>query len=120
MTRLVRYLRLAVLEKVEHPRPVPRRLIPRGPARDWRYRAWVRTLPSAVSGRWPCEAAHTGSDGGMGMKSSDYSCVPLTFEEHREYHRIGRRAFERKHQISMASLVRDLNRVWFEFAREVQ
>ena len=31
----------------------------------------------------PSEAAHSGSDGGMSMKASDYSCVPLCVACHR-------------------------------------
>jgi hypothetical protein len=92
----------------------------RGPARNWRYRAWIRSQPSVVSERPGCEAAHTGVDGGMRQKASDYSCVPLTPEEHREYHRIGKEAFERLHGIDFAGLVRDFNRAWFDRAREVK
>ena len=50
----------------------------KGPPRDEVYKAWIRTLPCCacgVVGR--SEAAHAGSDGGMSMKASDYSCVPL-------------------------------------------
>jgi hypothetical protein len=35
----------------------PKRKARRGPARDAKYRAWIRTLPSVVSGRMGCEAA---------------------------------------------------------------
>ena len=46
-----------------------------------------------VEGR--IEAAHTGSDGGMSQKASDYSCVPLCADCHTQapaaYHRIGKR-----------------------------
>jgi hypothetical protein len=83
----------------------------RGPARDWKYRAWIRTLPSIVSGKPGCEACHTGSDGGMSMKASDSTVVPLTRAEHREYD-ADRRAFERKYGVSMRDMVRELNQVW--------
>jgi hypothetical protein len=70
----------------------------KGPARDEGYKGWVRTLACcacAVEGR--SEAAHTGTDGGMSMKASDYSCVPLCADCHTRgpgaYHRIGKRAF---------------------------
>lgn len=102
------------------PRRAPRPWSPRKPPKAWKYRAWVRTLPSAVSGRQDyingklcCEAAHTGSDGGMRMKSSGYSCVPLTIEEHREYHQIGRDGMEAKYGVSFKAVVRELNRAWF-------
>ena len=53
----------------------PRR---QGPPRDEAYKEWIRDMPCiacGVEGR--SEAAHTGMDGGMSMKASDYSCVPL-------------------------------------------
>jgi hypothetical protein len=59
-----------------------------------------------------CEAAHTGTDGGMAQKASDFSAIPLTPAEHRDYHQIGRKAFERKHGIVCADLVRDLQAIW--------
>jgi len=75
---------------------------------------------SGIEGPGLIEAAHTGSDGGMSMKSSGYSCVPLTIEEHREYHQIGRDAMEAKYGVSFADTVKRLNSVWFRFAREVK
>jgi hypothetical protein len=84
--------------------------------RNWRYRAWVRTLPSAVSGFRGCEAAHTGTDGGTATKSSDYSCIPLTPAEHLEYHRIGRSHFENCTGIDCAQVVKRLNDVWSRFS----
>jgi hypothetical protein len=84
----------------------------KGPVRDEAYKAWVRTLPSLVSGLTPCEACHTGNDGGMSMKANDYSCVPLTWFEHREYHQVGKRAFERKYRVSFAAAARRLNAEW--------
>jgi hypothetical protein len=86
----------------------------RGPPRDEAYKAWIRTLPSVVSGRTPCEACHTGVDGGMSMKASDLSCLPLTGQEHREYHRIGKRAFAHRYRLDYPDLVVLLNRQWRE------
>jgi hypothetical protein len=110
--------------KVHGARPVhrrrPRRSRRCSPARNYRYKAWIRTLPSAVSGQLGCEAAHTGSDGGMSMKSSDYSCIPLTFAEHAEYHRIGRGAFEQRFAIDCRAIVKRLNHAWFAYAQEVK
>jgi hypothetical protein len=88
--------------------------------RDYRYKAWIRTLPSAVSGYHGCEAAHTGSDGGAKMKASDYSCIPLTALEHAEYHQIGKLSFERKYGIDCAAIVERCNGLWFRFGREVK
>src|ERR1035437_10083259 len=50
----------------------------KGPPRDPAYLAWVREMPCIacdIEGR--SEAAHTGTDGSMSQKASDYSCVPL-------------------------------------------
>jgi len=116
---LVRYLRYAVHGETVHRRRRRRNRRCR-PARDWKYRAWIRSLPSAISGMTPCEAAHTGNDGGTSMKASDYSCIPLAWSEHAEYHRIGRAAFELVHQINCRELVKRLNHDWFAYAREVK
>ena len=62
------------------------------------------------------EAAHTGTDGGMSQKASDYSCVPLCGDCHTQapdsYHRIGMRAFEQRHGLSLAAVVDRLQRDW--------
>jgi hypothetical protein len=89
----------------------------RGPARCEDYKAWVRTLPCVACGIEGCsEAAHVGTDGGMSMKATDYSCVPLCSNCHTQapgaYHRIGKRAFERAHGLCFAVEVRRLNAAW--------
>jgi hypothetical protein len=56
----------------------------------------------------------------MGQKSSDYSCIPLTPEEHREYHRLGRPDFEGKYGIDCGAICRRLNHCWFAYAGEVK
>lgn len=121
MSALSRYLMYQVHGVDEtKPRRLRSRGARRGPARNWKYRAWIRSLPSAVSGATGCEAAHTGDDGGTAQKSSDYSCIPLTVSEHREYHQIGRTRFELRHGVSCRDLVRRLNTLWFNFSREVK
>jgi len=77
-------------------------------------------LPSAVSGSHACQAAHTGGDGGTGQKSSDYTCIPLTWPEHLEYHLVGRAQFERLHGIDCAQLVRALKHAWFAHSAGVK
>src|SRR5690348_13951531 len=96
--QLGRYLAKEILAK-ELPRKPPERER-RGPARDAQYRAWIRTSPCAACGRIQnIEAAHTGADGGMRQKASDYSCIPLCSDCHQfaptSYHRV-RAAFLRK------------------------
>jgi len=98
------------------PRPGPAR---KGPARDEGYKEWIRTLACCACGHpAPNEAAHTGVDGGISMKASDYSCVSLCSECHTRgslaYHRIGKRAFERLHGVRFAALACELLRAWNE------
>ena len=102
--------------KPEHRATSPTR---RAPPRDEYYKAWIREMPCiacGVEGR--SEAAHTGTDGGMSMKASDYSCVPLCADCHTQapdaYHCVGKRALERGHGLSFAGIVARLNREWQE------
>jgi hypothetical protein len=89
------------------------------PARDEGYKDWIRTLAGCACGvEGRSEAAHTGTEGGMSMKSSDYSCVPLCADCHTQapyaYHRIGRRLFESSNDLCFADLVARLQREWRE------
>src|SRR5580658_8006319 len=114
------YLAHAVLGRKlpqrEHisPRSGPPR---KGPARDEGYKDWIRTLACCACGvEGRSEAAHTGTDGGMSMKASDYSVVPLCGDCHTQapgaYHRVGKRAFEEKHRLCCEQIVALLNREW--------
>jgi hypothetical protein len=103
------------------PRPLASR--PAAPARNWKYRSWIRSLPCAACGsRRFVEAAHTGNDGGMRHKASDYSCIPLCAPCHRvgprAYHCIGRTEFERLHQLHLSRIVRRLKRAWWWMQQE--
>ena len=54
--------------------------------RDEKYRDWVKTLPCLECMKpAPSEAHHT-ETGGIGIKGSDYSCVPLCLNHHAEWH----------------------------------
>ena len=102
--------------KPERRAPTPTR---KGPPRDEDYKSWIREMPCCACGtEGRSEAAHTGSDGGMSMKASDYSCVPLCSDCHTQapgaYHRVGKRAFEIRHGICCARIVAQLNREWNE------
>jgi hypothetical protein len=88
------------------------------PLRDKAYLSWIREMPlndCAVEGR--SEAGHTGTDGGMRQKASDYSCVPLCANCHTQapgaYHRIGKRAFQERRGLSFARMVERLNAEWW-------
>src|ERR1035437_9152025 len=93
----------------------PRRRRPRrGPDQAEANRAWVRREPSAVSGsERGIEACHTGPHG-FGQKSSGYTCIPLTHEEHAELHRIGPRKFQAKYGIDFAIIIEGLFTEWSE------
>ena len=89
----------------------------KGPARDEEYKDWIRTLACCACGvEARSEAAHTGTDGGMSMKASDYSCVPLCPDCHTRapgaYHRVGKREFERSNKLCFPDLVARLQREW--------
>lgn len=74
------------------------------------YKAWIRTQTSIVSGRTPCEAHHEPvlkEANGMGMKTHDCLCLPLTAEEHRERHQTGKDTFYNKYGIDpMIEIIR--------------
>jgi len=60
--------------------------------RDSAYRAWIATLPCLECGTTRGVCAHHTATGGTGTKGSDYSCVPLCFEHHAEWHdKLGKR-----------------------------
>ncbi len=86
---------------------IKRRTKPRrGPARDEKYRNFIRSLGcivcrdsvpvNAQSSRTEC--AHVGSIRGLSQKCSDYETAPLCMEHHRtgpeSHHVIGKRFFE--------------------------
>jgi hypothetical protein len=108
------------------PRRSPRKRFGKRTPRDWKYKAWIRTLPCAVCGlEGPglVEAAHTGDDGGTALKSSDYSCIPLCAEHHTmgpDAHHGGRETFERIHGLDVKALVKRLNGLWFRYSQEVK
>jgi hypothetical protein len=111
-SRLESWLSFVVHDRRAAPRKHAVRRWHRGPARDARYLAWIRSLPCEICGA-NAEAAHTGSDGGMAIKAVDWTAVPLCGACHRtasgSYHRIGRRAFEAAHMIDFAAVVERLN-----------
>lgn len=56
--------------------------------REPKHRAWIASLPCCVSGiHGETQAAHISSGrASMGMKQSDHSCVPLSWQEHAKQH----------------------------------
>ena len=66
------------------PNPCPKPVTDKDP----KYLAWIRKQPCVTTGKTPCEAHHT-ETGGMGMKGSDYSALPLCHTEHKLCHQVG-------------------------------
>jgi hypothetical protein len=110
----------AYLAWVIHGRRTPLRAMSsmrRGPPRNEAYKDWIRSLPCVACGvEGRSEAAHTGGDGGMSMKASDYSCVPLCADCHRQapgvYHRLGKCAFVRARGVRFEEMTARLQKEW--------
>jgi hypothetical protein len=94
--------------------PRRRRKPRRGPDQTEAYRACIRQQPSCVSeSRRNIEACHTGPHG-LGQKSSGYTCIPLTHQEHMELHQIGPRQFQEKYRIDFEVIIEGLFTEWSE------
>lgn len=86
---------------------------------DPAHLAFIRKLPSAVSGQYGCEACHirTGSaihkkkPTGLQQKPDDFWVLPLTPSEHREQHSEHELAFWRRHGIDPFELAAKLYEV---------
>lgn len=70
--------------------------------RSEKHLAWIRNQPSAASNEsMGVEACHvrTGTDGGAGVKPSDFFALPLTLFEHRQQHSMSELAFWGRHDV---------------------
>lgn len=87
--------------------------------KDERHLAWIRTLPSVISGVYGCEACHIryGDPGynkprtGKGRKPDDAWTVPMTPDEHREQHSMNEHLFWLRQGIDPVAIARELYRV---------
>ncbi len=108
----------------------------RGPWRSPAYRRWISHLPCCLCTRnvigmlrlagftdiVRSDPAHTGKDGGMSMKSSDASVIPLCRMHHDMLDgrqktpagEVGRESFVRYFGLPIEDIVIDLNLVWKE------
>lgn len=70
------------------------------PWRSKKYTDWVKSLPSVIS-QIPADDPHHIKKPGFGgtSKRSDLFTIPLTREEHIEFHAIGWRTWEQKYNI---------------------
>lgn len=70
------------------------------PERSSKYLAFIRGRPCTVTGTEENVVAHHVrclGGGGMGLKPSDFYCVPLTAEEHSKLHAHGEKSFWARH-----------------------
>lgn len=74
------------------------------PGRCKEYLEYISESPCYVCLK-DAEAHHT-DVGGIGLKGSDFSCIPLCREHHRELHGIGRYTFEDRHRILIDSAIK--------------
>lgn len=100
----------------------PRSGIARAPQREWpRHRKFIRSLecciPHCMLNTEPrpgdfieCAHVRTGTDGGTGIKPSDWWAVPLCSIHHLEQHTIGEPAFEQRYVIDMKRIALALAR----------
>ncbi|WP_152045454.1 DUF968 domain-containing protein [Aureimonas psammosilenae] len=73
-----------------------------------RHLAFIRTLPSIISGQMGCEACHIRFGdprhrkpmAGTGRKPDDWFTVPMTPDEHRHQHSMNEHAFYEGHGIN--------------------
>lgn len=86
---------------------------------DEAHLAFIRKLPSAVSGKTPCEACHVRTASaihrkkktGLAQKPDDSWTLPLTAEEHKAQHCENELAFWRAHGIDPFELACQLYEV---------
>jgi hypothetical protein len=78
-------------------------MTPRNPE----YLAFIRSKPCCACGR-PAEAHHALGRRGVGVKPSDFGCVPLCREHHRECHEKGTKTFQREHNLDFAEIALNL------------
>ena len=102
----------------------------------WRspeYMRWISQLPCCMcvpivrflatygdTGIRLSDPAHSGSDGGTSMKSSDSSCIPLCRMHHNQFDgqekcpsgEVGRAAFIRYYGLPVDDIVAELNHEW--------
>jgi len=66
--------------------------------RNQKYLDWVKTQPSCISQRPADDAHHMKGHGYGGSVAPDYTAIPLTRDEHTNFHNIGFRDWEDQYQ----------------------
>lgn len=73
------------------------------------YLKFIRSRPCTVTGSEVDVVAHHVrclGGGGMGIKPSDYMCIPLTWEQHARLHNMGEWSFYKLHSIDIESEIK--------------
>lgn len=94
---------------------------------DEAHLAFIRKLPSVVSGQYGCEACHIRAGSplhrkkrtGMQQKPDDAWTLPLTADEHRQQHSENEMAFWRSHEINPFELALRIYEVSGQFEAAV-
>ncbi len=83
-------------------------------ARSEDYKAWVRGLICLCCHRPSPEPHHEprASDNGMGMKVSDFRCIPLCALHHRLRHDRGKETFAREWNLDYEAVIARLNAIY--------
>lgn len=71
------------------------------PGRSEAYLDYIRSQRCYICQRSPSEPHHV-ETGGMGMKGSDFSALPLCREHHREIHDMGKARFWRQYFVAQS------------------
>ncbi len=80
-------------------------------------KAFVKELPSCVSGHGPCVNAHIKGDGGS--RKADYRfIVPLTDLEHRTLHAMQPARFQAVYGVDLDQAAAETERAWKQFSGE--
>ncbi len=103
-------------------RPKVRSGILRAPKREFpRHRAFIRrhacSVPGCNNPNVQCAHVRVGTDGGAGLKPSDWWTLPLCGPalidgervegHHNEQHRLGETSFEKKYRIDMKEIAKE-------------
>lgn len=72
-----------------------------------------RMMVNLDTGKVESDPHHT-ETGGVGMKGSDLSCVPLLHELHQECHTMGQKSFQTKYNVNFKEVRLQLLEKWIE------
>jgi hypothetical protein len=83
------------------------------PGRSEEYLEYIRGIPCYICSVQPVHPHHV-ETAGVGIKGSDYSCVPLCPRHHRECHDIGRHKFEKTYKVTLYHAISRCLIYWVE------